>query len=133
MCSARSTCSSAQEDIQSKVKEELGDRQREVYLREQLRAIQKELGEGDEAADDALEALKAKLDKLPLPEEARKEVDREWRLARAGRESMESQVIRTYLETIAELPWGTRTDELARRRQARRADPRRGSLRARAT
>ena len=46
---------SAQEDIQSKVKEELGGRQREVYLREQLKAIQKELGEGDEAADEALE------------------------------------------------------------------------------
>ena len=64
------------------------------------------------AADKALEELKAKLDKLPLPEEARKEVDREWsRLTRVGRESMESQVIRTYLETVAELPWGTRTEE----------------------
>jgi ATP-dependent Lon protease len=104
---------SAQEDIQSAVKEELGDKQREVYLRQQLKAIQKELGEGDESGDKALDELKAKLDKLPLPEEARKEVDREWaRLTRVGRESMESQVIRTYLETIAELPWGTRTEEL---------------------
>jgi ATP-dependent Lon protease len=103
----------AQEDIQSKVKESLGERNREAILREQLRAIQKELGEGDEAADEALKELKAKLDKLPLPDEARKEVDREWaRLSRAGRESIETQVIRTYLETIAELPWGTRTDEL---------------------
>jgi ATP-dependent Lon protease len=102
----------AQEAIHSKVKEELGERQREVYLREQLRAIQKELGEGDEAADSSLQELKAKLDKLPLPEDARREVDREWgRLTRIGRESMESQVIRTYLETIAELPWGTRTDD----------------------
>ncbi len=103
---------SAQEDIQSKVKEELGGRQREAYLREQLRAIQKELGEGDETSDAALKELKAKLDALPLPDEARKEVTREWsRLARIGRESMESQVVRTYLETIAELPWGVRTDE----------------------
>jgi len=103
---------SAQEDIQSKVKEELGGRQREVYLREQLRAIQKELGEGDDVADEALKELKARLDQLPLPEDARKEVTREWgRLSRIGRESMESQVIRTYLETIAELPWGIRTDE----------------------
>ncbi|HEX3483341.1 MAG TPA: endopeptidase La [Kofleriaceae bacterium] len=102
----------AQEAIHSKVKEELGERQREVYLREQLRAIQKELGEGDEAADSALQELKVKLDKLPLAEDARREVDREWaRLTRIGRESMESQVIRTYLETIAELPWGTRTDD----------------------
>ncbi len=103
---------SAQEEIQSKVKEELGGRQREVYLREQLRAIQKELGEGEDAADESLKELKAKLDALPLPEEARREVDREWsRLVRVGRESMESQVIRTYLETVAELPWGTRSED----------------------
>ncbi|HWU91219.1 MAG TPA: endopeptidase La [Kofleriaceae bacterium] len=103
---------SAQEEIQSKVKEELGGRQREVYLREQLKAIQKELGEGDDTADKSLEELKAKLDALPLPDEARREVNREWaRLTRVGRESMESQVIRTYLETIAELPWGTRSDD----------------------
>ncbi|MBA2542943.1 MAG: endopeptidase La, partial [Deltaproteobacteria bacterium] len=104
---------SAQEDIQSKVKEEIGGRQREAFLREQLRAIRKELGEGDDAGDDALVALETKLEKLPLPEEARKEVGRELgRLKRAGRESMETQVIRTYLETIAELPWGSRTEEL---------------------
>jgi ATP-dependent Lon protease len=103
---------SVQEDIQEKVKEELGDRQREVYLRQQLKAIQKELGEGDEANDESLKELKAKLDALPLADEARKEVDREWsRLNRIGKESMESQVIRTYLETVSELPWGIRTDE----------------------
>ncbi|HKD17280.1 MAG TPA: endopeptidase La [Thermoanaerobaculia bacterium] len=103
---------SAQEDIQSKVKEEIGSRQREMYLREQLKAIQKELGEGEGAADDGLKELRAKLDALDLPEDARKEVDREWgRLTRIGRESMESQVIRTYLETVAELPWNLRTDE----------------------
>jgi len=102
---------SAQEDIQEKVKEELGGRQREMYLREQMKAIQKELGEG-EGADDSLTELHAKLDALELPEEARKEVDREWaRLTRTGRESMESQVIRTYLETIAELPWNARSEE----------------------
>jgi ATP-dependent Lon protease len=103
---------SAQEDIQSKVKEEIGSRQREMYLREQLKAIQKELGEGEGATDDGLKELRAKLDALDLPEDARKEVDREWgRLTRIGRESMESQVIRTYLETVAELPWNLRTDE----------------------
>ena len=103
---------SAQADIQSKVKEELGGRQREVYLREQLKAIQKELGEGDDASDESAKELKAKLDGLPLSEEARREVNREWaRLVRVGRESMESQVIRTYLETIAELPWGARSQE----------------------
>jgi ATP-dependent Lon protease len=103
---------SAQEDIQSKVKEQLGDRQREMLLREQLRAIQKELGEGEgkDAAD--LEELKKKLAAHPLPEDVRKEVDRELsRLERIGRESMESQVIRTFLETVAELPWGVRSEE----------------------
>jgi ATP-dependent Lon protease len=103
---------SAQEDIQEKVKEELGGRQREAYLREQLKAIQKELGEGEGAQEESLKELKAKLDGLHLSEEARKEVDREWtRLTRVGRESMESQVIRTFLETVAELPWDIRSDE----------------------
>jgi ATP-dependent Lon protease len=103
---------SAQEDIQSKVKEELGERQREVYLREQMKAIQKELGEGEGSDDESLKELKAKLDGLELPEEARKEVDREWnRLSRIGRESVESQVIRTYLETVAELPWNTASED----------------------
>jgi ATP-dependent Lon protease len=103
---------SAQEDIQSKVKEQLGDRQREMLLREQLRAIQKELGEGEgkDAAD--LEELKKKLAAHPLPEDVRKEVDRELsRLERIGRESMESQVIRTFLENVAELPWAKRSDD----------------------
>jgi ATP-dependent Lon protease len=103
---------SAQEDIQSKVKEELGGRQREMYLREQMKAIQKELGEGEGSEDESLKELRAKLDALNLPEEVRKEVDREWgRLTRIGRESMESQVIRTYLETIVELPWNSRSED----------------------
>ncbi len=103
---------SAQEDIKSKVKEQIGDRQREMLLREQLRAIQKELGEGEgkDAAD--LEELKKKLAEHPLPEDVRKEVDRELgRLERIGRESMESQVIRTFLENVAELPWGVRSED----------------------
>ena len=100
----------AQEDIKSQVQEELGERQREMLLREQMKAIRKELGEEEEAeeADD----LRKRLDALDLPEAARKEVDRELaRLERASRDSMEAQVIRTYLETIAELPWNTRSDE----------------------
>jgi ATP-dependent Lon protease len=100
----------AQEDIKSQVQEELGERQREMLLREQMKAIRKELGEEGEAAE--ADDLKKRLDALQLPEAARKEVDRELaRLERAGRESMEAQVIRTYLETIAELPWNTRAEE----------------------
>ena len=100
----------AQEDIKSQVQEELGERQREMLLREQMKAIRKELGEEEEAAE--ADDLKKRLDALELPEAARKEVDRELaRLERAGRESMEAQVIRTYLETIAELPWNKRSEE----------------------
>jgi ATP-dependent Lon protease len=100
----------AQENIKSQVQEELGDRHREAFLRQQLKAIQKELGE-DGGRED-LEELKEKLEALPLPEAARKEVDREMsRLERMGPEGMEAQVIRTYLETICELPWDQRTDE----------------------
>jgi len=100
----------AQEDIKSQVQEELGDRQREMYLREQMKAIQKELGDDDQSKE--MNELREKLNKLELPKEARAEVDRELgRLERAGRESMEAQVIRTYLEWIAELPWNTRSDD----------------------
>jgi ATP-dependent Lon protease len=100
----------AQEEIKSQVQEELGERQREMFLREQMKAIQKELGEGDEGGE--VEELRKRLDALELPEAARKEVSRELsRLERAGRESMEAQVIRTYLETIAELPWNQRAEE----------------------
>src|SRR5436189_1282760 len=107
----------AQEDIKSQVQEELGERQREMLLREQMKAIRKELGEEEEAAE--ADDLKKRLDALDLPEAARKEVDRELaRLERAGRESMEAQVIRTYLETIAELPWNTRVEESLDLKQA---------------
>jgi len=100
----------AQEDIKSQVQEELGERQREMFLREQLKQIRKELGEEEEGSE--LGELRAKLEELELPEEARKEVDRELsRLERIGRESMETQVIRNFLETVAELPWNTRTEE----------------------
>ncbi|HEY3112682.1 MAG TPA: endopeptidase La, partial [Gemmatimonadaceae bacterium] len=100
----------AQEDIKSQVQEELGERQREMYLREQLKAIQKELGDDDSSKE--ITELRDKLAKLELPKEARQEVERELgRLERAGRESMEAQVIRTYLEWVAELPWNKRSDD----------------------
>jgi ATP-dependent Lon protease len=108
----------AQEDIKSQVQEELGERQREMLLREQLKAIRKELGDGDEAGE--VEELRKRFEAIKLPEAARKEVDRELdRLERANRDSMEAQVIRTYLETIAELPWDKRVEEsLALKRAA---------------
>src|SRR2546428_622753 len=100
----------AQEEIKSQVQEELGERQREMLLREQLKAIRKELGDEDEGSEE--EQLRKRFAGLEPPEAARKEVERELeRLERANRDSMEAQVIRTYLETMAELPWGKRADE----------------------
>ncbi len=100
----------AQDEIKSQVQEELGERQREMFLREQMKAIQKELGDDDQTKE--IEELREKLNALELPKEARTEVERELgRLERSGRESMEAQVIRTYLEWIAELPWNKRSDD----------------------
>jgi ATP-dependent Lon protease len=98
----------AQEDIQQQVQEELGERQREMLLREQLKAIHRELGEDGEGQE--VEELREKIEALDLPEAAREEVERELgRLERTSPQSAEYQVIRTYLETVADLPWNTRT------------------------
>ena len=100
----------AQEDIKSRVQQELGDRQREMVLREQMKAIRQELGEADDGEE--VDELREALTELELSPDARKEVDREFRrLGRISRESMEYQVIRTYLETVAELPWSQRSDD----------------------
>jgi ATP-dependent Lon protease len=107
----------AQEEIQQKVQEELGERQREIVLREQLKAIQQELGEGDEASD--LEELRERVQKLELSDEARHEIHRELgRLERTNPQSAEYQVLRTYLELVTELPWGSRTEDEIDLRQA---------------
>ncbi len=100
----------AQQDIKSKVQEELGERQREMFLREQMKAIRRELGDDD---DEALaDELRERLAGITLPDEVQKEVKRELaRLARTPKEAMEAQVIRTFLETVAELPWNERSPE----------------------
>ena len=100
----------AQEDIQAKVQEELGERQREMLLREQMKQIRRELGE--EGDKDEIEELRDRIAGLELTESARNEVERELRrLDRTQPQAAEYQVIRTFLEWITELPWGERTDD----------------------
>ncbi len=99
----------AQEEIREQVREELGERQREVFLREQMKTIQKELGEDIDLMET--NELREKIEALDLPKEARREVSRELRrLDRIPREAAEAQVVRTYLETFAELPWNETTE-----------------------
>jgi ATP-dependent Lon protease len=91
--------------IQSQVQGQLSQSQREFYLREQLKAIQKELGEGDESGRD-LEDLRQKLEAAGMPEEVKAEAMREMnRLSHMSPASPEHGVTRTYLEWLAALPW----------------------------
>ncbi len=97
--------------IQSQVKDQVDKTQKEYYLREQLKAIQKELGEGEEKPDELAE-LKEKLEARNLPEDAREEAERELqRLARMHPSSSEYTVARTYLDWILELPWDKHTED----------------------
>src|SRR5512138_973294 len=90
--------------ITTETQERLSKTQREYYLREQLRSIQKELGEGEEA--DEVGDLRKRIDAAQLPEEARREAERELtRLSSIPAASPEHGIIRTYLEWMADLPW----------------------------
>ncbi|HEY3122101.1 MAG TPA: endopeptidase La [Vicinamibacteria bacterium] len=96
--------------IQSQVKTELQKNQREYYLREQMKAIQKELGEGDEQQREYNE-LKEKIEKAGMPEEVKKEAMRELdRLAKMSPAAAEYTVARTYLDWLVALPWSKRTE-----------------------
>ncbi|WP_034385378.1 endopeptidase La [Deinococcus sp. YIM 77859] len=99
--------------IRAQVKEEIDKNQREYYLREQMKVIQKELqGGGDDEDADEAEAFRAKIEALGLSPEVKKEVDREVsRLARMHPDAAEASVIRTYLTWITELPWNVRSDD----------------------
>jgi ATP-dependent Lon protease len=95
--------------IQSQAEESMGKAQREYFLREQLKAIQRELGELDSELGE-LGELRERIVKAGLPPEAQREADREIaRLERIPSASPESSVIRTYLELIVSLPWNTST------------------------
>jgi ATP-dependent Lon protease len=98
--------------IESHVKSEVGKTQREYYLREQLKAIQKELGETDENAKE-IEELRQKIDDAGMPEEAQKEALRELnRLSKIPPASAEYTVGRTYLDWIVRVPWSKRTEDV---------------------
>jgi ATP-dependent Lon protease len=97
--------------IQSQVQSEVGKNQREYFLREQLKAIQKELGEGDEQAKE-IEELRAKIEGVGMPEAVKKEALRELdRLSKMPVAAAEYTVSRTYLDWIVALPWSKRTED----------------------
>jgi len=100
-----------QRRLQREVKDEIDRNQREYFLREQIKALQKELS-GSDDDEDEVEAFREKLEALELPEATMKEAQRELnRLARMHPDSAEASVIRTYLSTIVELPWNVRTED----------------------
>ena len=97
--------------IQSQVQSEVGKNQREYFLREQLKAIQKELGEGDEQAKE-IEELRTKIEALGMPDPVKKEALRELeRLSKMPVAAAEYTVSRTYLDWIVALPWSKRTED----------------------
>ncbi len=94
-----------QNQINIKAQGEMDKNQREYFLRQQLKAIQKELGEDDESGEEVTTYLK-KLEEIKLPEEAKKEVDKNIdRMKKMHPESAESTVVRNYLDWMLELPW----------------------------
>ena len=97
--------------IQSQVQGQLSQSQREFYLREQLKAIQKELGEGDDREQES-EELRAKIEKAGMPDEVKEEALKELgRFARISPMSPEHTVARTYLEWLISLPWAVSSGE----------------------
>jgi ATP-dependent Lon protease len=111
--------------IQHQVQSEIDKGQREYVLRQQMKAIQEELGEFDESAEEARE-LREQLEQIDLSEEVRRQVDRELRrLEQLPAQAAEHGVIRTYLEWIASLPWDKSTEDnldLAHAREVLDAD-----------
>ena len=100
-----------QRRLQREVKEEIDRNQREYFIREQIKALQRELSGSDEDEDE-LEMFREKFEELNLPDEVMKEAERELnRLGRMHPDSAEASVIRTYLTTLTELPWNTRSKD----------------------
>ena len=101
-----------QQKIKQEARDEIDKTQREYFLREQLKAIQKELGDIDEKAEEINE-FRRKIEEAKMPEKVREEAEKQLkRLERMHPESAESAVIRTYLEWLTELPWSGSTKDL---------------------
>lgn len=97
--------------IRRETKGSLDQAQREYFLREQLRQIRRELGEGDDFTDELAE-IRERVDALSLPEEAEREVRRELkRLERTPEQAAEHSMLRTWMEVFTELPWNTRSKD----------------------
>ncbi|GIK32280.1 MAG: endopeptidase La [Fimbriimonadaceae bacterium] len=97
--------------VQSEVNVELSKSQREYYLREQLKAIQRELGESDDRSEE-LEELHDKIEQAGMPQEALREVHREFdRLRRMSPGAPEYTVARTYIDWMVSLPWSSSTED----------------------
>jgi ATP-dependent Lon protease len=104
--------------IESQAQQEMTDAQRQYYLRQQLKAIQEELGEGE---GNETKEIRERIDKANLPEHVRTAVDREVdRLARMNQASPDYQMLRTYLDWVLELPWSVGTEDRLDPREARR-------------
>ncbi len=104
--------------IESQAQQEMSDAQRQYYLRQQLKAIQDELGEGEA---DEIKLLREKVDEAKLPEMVQQVADRELgRLARMNAASPDYQMTRTYLEWLLEMPWNVTTDDRLDPAEARR-------------
>ena len=100
-----------QRRLQREVKDEIDRNQRDYFIREQIKALQRELN-GTNEDEDEIEVFRKKFEELKLPEEAKKETERELsRLGRMHPDSAEASVIRTYLTTITELPWNKRSED----------------------
>ncbi len=98
--------------IQSQVQSEVGKNQRDYFLREQLKAIQRELGEGDDQSKE-IEELRQKIETVGLPDTVKKEALRELdRLSKMPPSAAEYTVSRTYLDWMVALPWAKRTEEV---------------------
>ena len=97
-------------DISSKVKTQINKNQKEYYLREQMRAIQEELG-GEEEIEDEIEQWRAQLAELELPEKTAEKIEKEIkRFSYMQPSSAEGTVIRTYIETVLSLPWNKESE-----------------------